>query len=127
MVRWLLMRLLLDAHFSPSVSRPLRSSGIDTFTLDEWKVGSFRHEADEVILAAAFADERTLVTYDCRSIRRLLGEWGIDGRSHGGVVLIDDHTVRQGDFGGQIRALRALVERHGDEAWVDRVLYLAPA
>jgi hypothetical protein len=39
-------------------------------------------------------------------------------------VYVNDRTIRQGDFGGQIRALRALVEERGDEDWADQVGHL---
>lgn len=121
------MLLLLDAHFSQAVSRPLRASGVDAFTLSEWHDGSYRDLADTVILAAAVAEGRTLVTYDEHTIPSILRAWGADGRSHGGVVLVNNRTIRQNDFGGQIRALRALVEERGDEDWRDQVAHLRPA
>jgi hypothetical protein len=121
------MRLLLDGHFSQVVSRPLRASDIDAFTLDEWHDGSYRDFADPVILAAAAAEVRTLVTYDEKSIPDILRAWAMDGRSHAGVVFVNNRTIRQNDFGGLIRALRALVEERGDEDWQDRVEHLRPA
>ncbi len=120
------MRLLLDAHCSPAVSRPLRAIGIDAWTLDEWLEGTYRHAEDVQILAAAVIEVRTLVTYDCKTMPGLLGELAATGRSHSGVILVDERTIRQHDFGGLIRALRALVERHGDEPWTDRMMYLSP-
>jgi hypothetical protein len=121
------MLLLLDAHFSPAVSRPLRASGIDAWTLGEWHDGTYRHSLDGRILEAAAAEARTLVTYDCKSFPDLIVEWAESGRSHGGVILVDEYTIRQQDFGGQIRALRALVAQYGDELWIDRVMYLPRA
>jgi predicted nuclease of predicted toxin-antitoxin system len=122
-----MMRLLLDGHFSPAVSRPLRAAGIDVFTLDEWQGGFYRHKPDEDILAAAVAEQRTLVTYDEQSIPDLLRAWGVVGRAHGGIVFVNNRTIRQQDFGGQIRALRRLIEERGDEDWTDQVSHLRPA
>lgn len=121
------MLLLLDGHFSQDVSRPLRASGIDAFTLDEWHGGQYRDEEDDLILEAAFAEGRTLVTYDEHTIPTILRVWGADGRSHGGVILVNNRTIRQNDFGGQIRALRTLVEERGNEDWRDQVAHLRPA
>jgi hypothetical protein len=118
------MLLLLDAQFSQAVSRPLRADGIDVLTLDEWHDGAFRHASDEQIVEAAAAESRTLVTYDIHTIPDLLRERAERGRSHGGVVYVNDRTIRQGDFGGQIRALRALVEERGGEDWTDVVGHL---
>ena len=121
------MRQLLDAHFSPAVSRPLRASGIDVYTLDEWHDGKYRNAEDAVILEAAAAEALTLVTYDIHTIPDLLKVWSESGRSHAGVVYVIDRTIRQQDFGGQIRALRRLVQERGDEDWQDQVTYLQPA
>ena len=121
------MLLLLDGHFSRAVSRPLRASGIDIFTLSEWHDGHYLTLADTVILAAAVAEARTLVTYDEHSIPSILRAWGADGRTHGGVVFVNNRTIRQNDFGGQIRALRTLVEERGDEDWRDQVAHLRPS
>jgi len=118
------MRLLLDAHFSPAVSRPLRARGTDAWALSEWHGGTYRTELDALILEAAAAEARTLVTYDCKTFPDLIVEWAASGRSHGGIILVDDLTIRQQDFGGQIRALVTLVAQHGDESWIDRVMYL---
>ena len=121
------MRLLLDAHFSPAVSRLLRASKIDVWTLSEWHGGSYLRLADERILEAAFAEGLTLVTYDIRIGPELLDVWAAQGRSHAGVVFVNVRTIRQGDYGGLIRALRALVEERGDEDWHDQVAHLRPA
>jgi predicted nuclease of predicted toxin-antitoxin system len=121
------MRLLLNGHFSQRVSRPLRASGIDVFTLDEWHDGAYRNHKDEEILAVATTEERTLITYDVRIRPEVLDVWAAAGRSHAGVIFVSIRTIRQQDFGGQIRALRALVEEHGDEDWRDQVAYLRPA
>ncbi|MFN8636202.1 MAG: DUF5615 family PIN-like protein [Chloroflexota bacterium] len=121
------MLLLLDAQFSQRVSRPLRASGIDSFTMEEWHGGEYRHKEDEEILEAAAAEGRTLVTYDEATIADLLRAWGMEGRSHAGIIFVKNQSIRQEDFGGQIRALRALVEERGDEVWRDLVVYLRPA
>ena len=83
------------------------------------------HSRDHQILEAAAAEDRTLVTYDCRSFPDLIVARAASGRSHGGVILVDDHTIRQQDRGGQIRALRALVVQYGDEPWTARRRYCA--
>jgi hypothetical protein len=121
------MLLLLDAHFSTAISRPLRTRGIDVFTLDEWHGGAYRHSSDEEILAAASAEGRTLVTYDIRIRAQILDVWAVHGRAHSGAVFVNVRTIRQGDYGGLIRALHALIEALGDDDWRDRVVHLRPA
>jgi len=121
------MRLLLDAHISPAIARALRALGIDIYALSEWCDGKYLNEDDDVILAAAFADERTLVTYDERTYPAILTAMAQEGLSHAGVIYVKSRTIRQHDVGGLIRALRAMVEAHGEELWTDRTMYLRPA
>src|SRR3954454_861162 len=100
------MQLLLDAHFSQTVSRALREGGADAVTLDEWHDGLYRHRPDHVILEAAAAEARILVTYDNRILSDILIAWATIGRSHAGVVFVNNRTIRQQDVGGLVRALR---------------------
>jgi len=118
------MRLLLDAHISPAVAARLRRDGVDAFALRDWRDGELRAASDAEVLAAALAEACVLVSYDCRTIPPLLKEWGEIGRAHAGVVLIDDKTVRPSDIGGIQRALAALAAQSGEEAWLDRVVFL---
>jgi hypothetical protein len=121
------MRLLLDVHVAPAIARALQQDGIDVLAVRDWQGGLYRDASDTLILTAALADGRTLVTYDCRTIPTLLKEWAETGRQHGGVVLVDERTIKQADVGGLVRALRALVALHGGEVWLDRVVYLQSA
>jgi predicted nuclease of predicted toxin-antitoxin system len=121
------MRLLLDAHFSTSVSRPLRADDLDVYTLDEWHNGKYRDAGDDEILAVATAEARILVTYDNHIISDIVMVWAAMGRSHAGIVFISSRTIRQQDVGGLIRALRALVEQFEELDWVDRIMHLPPA
>jgi hypothetical protein len=97
------------------------------FMLDEWRGGTFRHSSDETILTAAADEGRTLVTYDNRIRSEILDVWASQGRSHAGVVFINVRTIRQSDYGGLIRALRALVKARGEDNWQDQIGYLQPA
>ena len=117
------MRLLLDAHISPAVAQGLQHDGIDALSLRDWLDGRHRDASDEVILTAAVADERVLVTFDLRTIPTLLKEWAETGQQHAGVILVDERTVRQQDVGGLRRALRRLVEQESGVTWIDRVVY----
>jgi len=53
-------------------------------------------------------DRLTLATDNLKTIPPLLVEWGLNGVSHGGAILIDDRTIASCDFGGLIRALTRL-------------------
>jgi predicted nuclease of predicted toxin-antitoxin system len=121
------MRLLLDSHIPHAVAPPLREDGFDVETLAGWHGGIHLNRTDEGILEAAAADARTLVSYDCKTIPSLLRAMASTGRSHGGVILVDEKTISQDDVGGLVRALRALMQQYGDEVWTDWCHYLSPA
>lgn len=118
------MRLLLDAHLSPAVAEALRRGGFDAVAIRDWLDGNYRSAADDQLLEMALSDERVLVTYDLQTIPPLLKEWAETGQRHGGVVLIDERTVRPNDFGGLVRALQALMASCGAQDWQDRVAFL---
>src|SRR3712207_4522523 len=118
------MRLLIDAHVSPAVGRSLRQAGVDALALQDWQGGWHRDASHEGILESAMADGRVLVTYDCRTIPVLLKTMVEDGREHGGVLLVDERTIRSSDIGRLVRALRALVDERGNDAWLDQVVFL---
>ena len=118
------MRLLLDAHLSPVLVRELRARGIDAVSIRDWHNGEYRTASDEQILAVAYAEGRTLVTYDLRTIPSLLQEWAESGQHHAGVVLVDDATIRPDDIGGLVHALYTLVEETSTASWEDPVVFL---
>ena len=118
------MRLLLDAHLSPAIARSLQQDGIDAVSLSDWLGGDYRSAPDDLIFATAFRHERVLVTFDCRTIPPLLKEWAETGRHHGGVILIDEKTLRPSDIGRLRRASHALVAQRGGDEWRDRVVFL---
>jgi len=123
------LRLLLDIHISPRVAEQIRRHrpGCDVVSVRDWRDGSYREAGDDLILAAAQQDDRTLVTYDLRSIAPLLKEWHELGRSHGGVILVDTRTIAQDDIGGQVRSLTSLWDERGMEDWQRTVTYLSPS
>ena len=118
------MRLLLDAHLSPVLARELQARGIDAVSIRDWRAGEYRTASDEQVLALAYAEGRTFVTYDLRTIPPLLQEWAESGRHHAGVVLVDDATIWPDGIGGLLDALSALLLETGDASWEDRVVFL---
>ena len=118
------MRLLLDAHLAPALAGALTAAGLNTAALRDWQGGAFRSAPDEAVVEAALVDQRVLVTYDLRTIPALLKEWAETGRSHGGVILVDDATIRPAEVGRLQRALLALREQMGDAPWRDRTVFL---
>jgi hypothetical protein len=121
------VRLLLDAHIGRAVAEQLRRRGVDVEPLARWRGGALRAADDEAVLLEAAREERVLVSYDCRTVPERLRRWANEGRSHAGVVMVDERTIRPEDAGGLVRALLGLVQDHGDQDWRDRVVYLTRA
>jgi hypothetical protein len=120
---------LLDDHISPKVAQALRESDPQTLvtSLQEWEEGAHLGASDEVLLEQAYQQSLTLVTYDLRTLAPLLKRWGEQGRSHGGVILVDVQTVAPSDIGELARALVSLRREQGEQAWTDRIIYLRRA
>ncbi len=121
-----MLRLLLDEHISPRVARGLRrhSRAMAVHCIAEWQGGSFLGQDDSACLRTAAAQRLTLVTYDRRTIPPLLKTWAEEGRSHGGVIFVDEKTISPVDIGGLVRALISLAKEIGAADWTNRVCYL---
>lgn len=122
-----MLRLLLDEHISPKVAKGLRrqNRALAVSCMIEWHGGAFLGCDDSVCLRAAKAEHLTLVTYDLRTIPPLLKMWAEEGRSHGGVVFVDEKTISPADIGGLVRALSQLTRGLGKSDWSDRICFLA--
>ena len=59
-----------------------------------------------------------------RTIPPLLKTWAEEGRTHGGVIFVDERTISPADIGGLVRALGELVKLAGSWDWMDRVVFL---
>jgi len=119
------VKLLLDEHISPAVVQGLSAAGIVVAALRDWQSGAFLEAADEVILQSAHADGWTLVTYDLRTIPPLLKRWAEQGKSHSGVILVDERSIAQNDIGALMRALSRLATSLGSTPWEDRIVFLS--
>ena len=121
-----MLKLLLDEHVPPALAEelPRHEPRLDAVALQVFREGALLGEPDPVILTAAAADRRTLVTYDLKTIPPLLKAWAEAGQQHGGVIFVDRRTLEPSDVGGLIRALNVLLEARGELDWTDRVEYL---
>jgi uncharacterized protein DUF5615 len=119
------VKLLLDEHISPAVARGL-SGVVEVAALRDWQAGAYLEAPDTLILQAAAVDGWTLVTYDLRTIPPLLKDWGEQGITHGGVILVDERTIAQNDIGGLVHALTRLVAAAPTDAtWQNRAIFLS--
>ena len=90
-----MLRYLLDEHISPAVATRVSASraGIPIVSLRNLQGGAYLGVDDRVLLRAAAEQGLSLVTYDRRTIPRLLFKWGQAGISHGGVVFVEERSI----------------------------------
>ena len=121
-----MLRLLLDEHISPKVAEGLRrrDSSVVVHAMANWEQGNFLGRDDDACLTEAARQRLTLVTYDRRTIPLLLKTWADSGRSHGGVIFVDEKTIAPSDVGGLVQALHRLYKSSERLEWRDRVCFL---
>jgi hypothetical protein len=121
------LRLLLDAHISPSVAREVcrHRPECEIVALRDWRAGEFLDEPDDgVILEWALADRLAPVTRDVSSISPLLVDWGLSGKEHAGIIFVDDRTIAERDIKGLVRAVVELWDEERSTDWQNRVHFL---
>jgi Domain of unknown function (DUF5615) len=119
------VKLLLDEHVHPAVAEGVRrAANVEIVALKHWEDGKYLNTDDAIILRTAHASGWTLVTFDQRTIRSTLRDWGEKGEAHAGVIFADGRTIAQSDVGGPVRSLLDLIARAGGEDWENRVEYL---
>ena len=121
-----MLKLLLDEHVSPDVADGVRRRNprLVVQSITEWKEGAFLGQDDSACLLEAATMEMTLVTYDRRTIPVLLKTWAEEGRSHGGVIFVDEKTISPANIGALVRALSQLYKETKNLDWTDRVVFL---
>ena len=121
-----MLKLLLDEHISPQVANGVqrRNRALVIHSMAQWESGNFLGKEDSVSLLEAAKQRLTLVTYDRRTIPPLLKLWAEEGRSHGGVIFVDEKTISPADIGGLVRALILLAGGTGEMDWTNRVYFL---
>ncbi len=121
-----MLKLLLDEHVSPRVAEGLRRRHrlLTVHVVTEWENGRLLGQDDSVCLEHAEKQGLTLVTYDRRTIPPLLKDWAEAGRTHGGVIFIDEKTISPADIGRQVLALSRLIRESADWEWTNRTCFL---
>jgi hypothetical protein len=121
-----MLKLLLDEHISPQVVSGVqrRNRALVIHSMVQWESGNFLGKEDSVCLLEAAKQRLTLVTYDRRTIPPLLKLWAEEGRSHGGVIFVDEKTISPADIGGLVRALILLAGEVGDMDWANQVYFV---
>jgi hypothetical protein len=121
-----MLKLLLDEHISPQVAAGLRrrAPSLQIRYMAEWEDGRFLGQDDRDCLREAAVQGLTLVTYDRRTIPPLLKTWGEEGRTHGGLIFVDEKSISPSDIGALVWALTALARESGNWQWKNRILFL---
>jgi hypothetical protein len=121
-----MLKLLLDEHISPEVANGVqrRNRSLVVHSMVQWESGNFLGKEDSACLLEAAKQRLTLVTYDRRTIPPLLKLWAEEGRSHGGVIFVDEKTISPADLGGLVRALSSLAAKVGEMDWTNQVYFL---
>lgn len=121
-----MLRLLLDEHISPQVAIGIRRHATRqvVHTLQQWENGSFLGQSDIACLSEASRQKLALVTYDRRTIPRLLKDWAEEGREHGGIIFVDEKTISPSDTGALVKALLELIHQTSRWDWTNRICFL---
>jgi predicted nuclease of predicted toxin-antitoxin system len=124
-----MLLFLLDENISPEVARQVadKRPDIAITSVYLWHEGEFKGKSDEKILAVAYQESMTLVTYDQKTIVPVLVQWGQAEREHAGVVFLDERSIPNNNFGAQVRSLIALWDASHTDDWTNRVEFLRPA
>ncbi len=124
-----MLRLLLDEHISREVGVQAKEwrPAIDIQSIHDWESGVFLGAQDPEILMEAGKQGLTLVTYDQRTLWKHASDHLIAGHELGGIIFVDDRTIPPNDLGGLMRVLVWLWETHGEETWLNRLIFLTPA
>jgi predicted nuclease of predicted toxin-antitoxin system len=119
------LRLLLDEHYTRAIAEELRRHGVDAVAIQRDRP-DLEGQDDHVILRAATAERRVVVTNNVRDFAPLVEEFGLRGETHFGVILTDDATFPRSHegIGTIVRALTAFVQSSEDEDLLDSCLYL---
>lgn len=121
-----MLRLLLDEHISRKVASGLRKvhGNLIVHALAEWKGGELLGLNDASCLREADTHGFTFVTYDRRTIPPLLKAWAEEGRSHAGVIFVDEKSIPPSEIGMLVRSLLVLWDQTREWNWTDRVCFL---
>ena len=116
------MKLLLDAHLSPSrIGDPLRALGHDVLAIaTDIQIARL---PDRSLLRIAEEEQRILVTCDGVHFDLLAREWASTGREHYGLVIV--WSLRNSQFSKIVDGVRLLTEaRPRQRDWKNLVLTL---
>lgn len=119
------LRLLLDENISPVVAEQIgtKRPDIPVLSVHTWREGALVSATDDEILAAAWAEGWTLVTYDTQILSDLRFRFD-QGVPFAGLIFVDDASIAGNDFGALVRSLIYLWDREQSVSWQNRLVFL---
>jgi len=119
-----MLRLVTDAHVPLAVSKTARKLGVvDITPLQDWHGGRYLDESDSRLLALAWEEGVTLVTYDVNTFPLTVRERLEAGLVHAGMIYVSARYA-QNDVGGIARGLVKLWRAGKQEDWTNRIRFL---
>jgi hypothetical protein len=119
-----MLRLVTDSHVPPAVAQTARKlAALDITPLRDWHGGLYLHESDARLLALAWEDRVTLVTYDVNTFPLEVKQRLEAGLAHAGVIYVSARYP-QNDVGGIARGLIKLWRAEKTLDWTNRIRFL---
>jgi len=119
-----MLRFLTDSHVPPAISQAARKLGsLEITPLREWHGGIYLHEHDPKLLALAWDERLTIVTYDVNTFPLHVKARLESGLDHAGVVYVSAR-YRQNDIGTIARGLVQLWKAEHAADWTNRIYFL---
>lgn len=116
------MRALLDEQLSPQIAVLLRQRGYDVVAVADR--ADLVGRSDRIVLEAASAERRAVVTNNIKDFRPLATEWLARGRAHGGLILLPSSRTRTRTAVAPLtNAIESVLRDHpdglsGGERWI---------
>jgi predicted nuclease of predicted toxin-antitoxin system len=108
------VKLLLDEMYAPVVAEQLRSRGHDVVSVHDPDYRQLEGASDEEVFAAAFAEERAIVTENVPDFRRLEADALARGEAHASLVFTSNRQFPRGQPGTIGQLVEALHELLGE-------------
>lgn len=119
-----MLRLLLDSHVPPDIAKAARRAAPLTITpLRDWHGGRYLNESDARLLALAWRERMTIVTYDVNTFPLAVRERLESGLDHAGMIYVSAR-FRQNAIGAIARRIVKLWEVERDLDWTNRIRFL---
>ncbi len=102
-----MLSLLLDENMSDEIARQVfaKRPDIPIFSVHDWDGARLRGLRDEEVLREARDANLTLVSYDVNTIPQLIVRLANEEFVHGGIVFVNNRTIRSNDIGNLVRTL----------------------